>query len=341
MKIQRLPGVLPQRFSGVAELKSAPSPQPPPTPNPDINQAAARKTGGAVGAVLGLMAGRALPAAGAAAGGWQLGQSLGGAWGGVAGAAVGFYAGIKLEQKTRAGRLLGGMLGGAMGTALGAAAGALGWQPSETLAGETRGFSLTSLPSKLLNPNYTSHHRLTPEQAAPGMALVQPGDVIITSDDEDFKLEWMQKLIGASADWTHAALVDENLQTLDIYISSNKPVQNPLGFIFGDNHHACVLRPRYRNQESIQKTLDYMRDKFDKITYDDNFDLASENAQYCQEYIYKGLAHGAPEIRIPTRKVPLWGKELITSDEIRDSPDMDLIWSTGSDFKLNFLSKVT
>lgn len=315
MKIQRLPQPLPPR------KPSAP------------------KAAGACGALTGLCVGRALPVAAASTGGWALGQALGGTWGGVAGAAIGAYAGYLLEKKTRVGRLAGGMVGGALGCAIGSAAGALGWQPAPALAKESAGFSLKSLPAKLLNPNYTSHHRLTPEEAAPGMALVQPGDIIITSDDEDFQLELMQKAAGASGAWTHAAIVDEQKRTMDIYISSNKPVLNPLGFIFGDNHHVSVLRPRYASPESIVKTLDYARAQFDKISYDHKFNMHDDDKQYCQEYIYKALAHGAPEIHVPMRK-PL-GHDLVLSDEFQRSPDMDLVWSTGSDFKLNYLSKVT
>ncbi|MBS2040946.1 hypothetical protein JST97_38525 [bacterium] len=315
MKIQRLPVPIPPR-----------KPSPP-------------KAAGACGALAGLCAGRAVPVAATSAGGWVVGQALGGTWGGVAGLALGACAGYLLEKHTRVGRLAGGMVGGALGCAIGSAAGALGWQPSAALAKETEGFSLKSLPSKLLNPNYTSHHRLTPEEAAPGMALVQPGDVILTSDDEDFQLELMQKAAGASGNWTHAAIVDEQKRTMDIYISTNQPVLNPLGFIFGDNHHVCVLRPRYASPDSITKTLDYAREQFGKITYDHRFNMKDDDKQYCQEYIYKALAHGAPEIHVPMRK-PL-GHELVLSDEFQNSPDMDLVWSTGSDFKLNFLSKVT
>lgn len=316
MKIQRLPPPVPQR--------KLPSPQ---------------KAAGACGALAGLCAGRALPAAALSGGGWVLGERLAGPWGGVVGLAVGAYAGYLLEKQTRAGRLAGGMVGGALGSAVGLAAGALGWQPSQALGQETKGFSLQTLPAKLLNPNYTSHHRLTPEEAAPGMALVQPGDIIITSDDEDFQLELMQKLAGASGSWTHSAIVDEEKRTMDIYISTNKPVLNPLGFIFGDNHHVSVLRPRYAGPDSIRKTLDYARDQFDKITYDHSFDMGDDQKQYCREYTYKALRHGAPEIHVPMRK-PL-GKSLVLSDDFQNSPDVDLVWTTGSDFKLNFLSKVT
>lgn len=337
MKIQNLTTPPPVRHLGGS----------PPTPGalPDLRDqvdldSAPRKTLGAWGALGGLCLGRAATVAGAAAGGLKLGQTLGGGLGGVAGLAVGGYLGYLAEKKTRVGRLAGGMVGGALGSALGCVAGAVGWQPSDRMGVETRGFSLSSLPKKLLNPNYTSHHRLTPEEAAPGIALVKPGDIIITSDDEDFQLEFMQKAIGASANWTHAAIVDEQLQANDIYITTNKPVKNPVGFIFGDNHHASILRPKYASPEHVTKTLDYVRSRFDNTTYDHKFDLETDDAQYCQELVWKGLRAGAPEIHVPTRNI-LGLKEMLTSDEFRASPDLVEVWSTGSDFKTNFLSKVT
>lgn len=287
----------------------------------------------------GALTGRVLASAAVGAAGLAVGNALGGTLGAVVGTAAGLYGGVKLELKTRLGRLVGGMLGGAVGSGLGAAAGAVGWTPSETMTRETLGFSLKALPGRLLNPHYTSHPKLSAEIAAEGMKHIQPGDVLITNDDGNFQLEILQRLLGCSADWTHNYLVDNDLTVMDILLDKNEPTRWPLQYAFTDNSHLKVLRPAYASEESRNKTIEIARAKFGTMKYDYKFDLKSDDAQYCQEYTYKAIKEGAPEIRLAPR-FRLF-RDFMSSDEFEASPDMKEIWSTGSNFWLNWLSHFT
>ncbi|MBI3928814.1 MAG: hypothetical protein HY319_24955 [Armatimonadetes bacterium] len=259
--------------------------------------------------------------------------------GAVVGGALGLAAGVKLELKTRAGRLVGGLVGGALGTALGTAAGGLGYRPSEVMSRETSGFSLKSLPSRLLNTHYTSHPKLSGTIVDEGMAHARPGDLIITNDDGDFMLEILQKLIGCRAHWTHNYLVDSDGTVMDILLTENKPTRWPLEVAFKDNCHAKILRPRYANPENLEKTLAAARARFERMTYDFRFDLKTDDAQYCQEYAYKALKEGAPEIRIEPRFRIF--RDFVSADEFEASPDLEEVWSTGSNFWINWLSHYT
>lgn len=297
-----------------------------------------QKVYGSVGAMTGALSGRVLTAlAGGAALGLGVGfLGLGGLAVGV-GAAVGLAAGAKTELKTKVGRVLGGMVGGVVGSALGWAADKLGLSPSEELAKECQGFSVRSLPAKLKNPDYTSHKKLSGQVVEDGIAHTKPGDIIVTNNDGNFMLELMQKATGGSGDWTHTFLVGNDGKAIDILVEDNEPREVPLARAFEENEHAKILRPRYQSPESAQKAIAWSQEQFGKITYDTKFDLDSKDAMYCQEYIYNALREGAPEIELTPRKA-LGFKPLLTADEMAASKDMDEVWSTGSNFWVNWLS---
>lgn len=308
-----------------------------------------RKVYGSIGAMAGALTGRTAVSAGTAVlGGWaaqklanQVGLGIVGqiAAGGV-GAVLGLGIGLKTELKTKAGRLVGGLIGGAVGSGLGVAADAVGLDTSEALAKECRGFSVRSLPGKLLDPHYSSHQKLRGKIVDEGMAQAQPGDIIITNNDNSFKLELIQKATGGQAHWTHNFLVDESGGVIDILLEDNTPRRMPLRTAFEENNHVMILRPEYKNEDSIKRTLDWSREQFGKITYDAKFDLKSKDAMYCQEYTYNAFKEGAPEIRIEPRKA-LGFKPVLTADEFIASPDMKPVWSTCSNFWMNWLSHFT
>ena len=296
-----------------------------------------QKVWGSIGAMTGALTGRTAVSCLGAVAGVAAAKYFGlGKVAMVLGAAAGLYGGVKLELASRAGRLVGGMVGGAIGSSIGFGLDRLGVDISDTLAKECKGFSVSSLPKKLLNTHYTSHPKMSGELVEQGVAMARPGDIIITNDDGDFMIELLQKMTGASADWTHNYMVDSDGTVMDILLTDNKPTRWELSHAFTDNCHAKILRPKYKDATSLENTLQYARDQFDNIEYDFKFDLESDDAQYCQEYAYKALKAGAPEIRIEPRS--FFGKELVSADEFRDSPDMEEVWSSGSNFWLNWLS---
>lgn len=308
------------------------------------------QVGGALGAMAGaLLVGRPLASLAVAAGSAALAGSLLGPVGAVVGGLAGLYGGVKLELKTKAGRLLGGMVGGVVGSGLGKVAGWLGASPSGALAQECKGFSLGSLPSKLLNPHYTSHPKVSAEIAAEGAALTQPGDIIITNDDGNFMLELIQKGIGlvstgygVKADWTHIYMVDHDNKVLDILLDGNGPTRFPVEHAFTDNCHAKILRPRYSSPEARQRVLENMNDKFGKIAYDDSFDFKTDDRQYCLEYVGKALMKEDPSLGLETSRIlgrDTW--QYLTPDNFDKNPNFEEVYSTGSNFWLNWLSHFT
>jgi hypothetical protein len=297
-----------------------------------------QKVFGSVGAMTGALLGRtAVSVGGAVLTGLAVGTlGLGAAAVGL-GAIVGLGLGVKTELATRGGRLLGGLLGGTVGSGLGWAADKLGLDTSKSMAKECQGFSVAKLPSRLLDTDYSSHPKLQGAIVEEGTSQVKPGDILITNNDNNFKLEILQKLTGGAAHWTHAFLADDQGQVIDILQEDNTPRQMPIETAFNENQHIKILRPHYKSDESVAKTLAWSREQFGKITYDTKFDLTTKDAMYCQEYLYNALENGAPEIKIEPRKA-LGLREIVMSDELSSSDDISEVWSTGSNFWLNWLS---
>lgn len=307
------------------------------------------KVCGAIGAMSGaILIGRPAVVAAGATAGLVAGALVGGPLGAAVGGVAGFLGGAALELTTRVGRLAGGMVGGHLGTAVGKAASALGMRPSAQLAEECKGFSLESLPGKLRNPMYTSHAKLSPEVSEKLAAQTQPGDVIITGDDADFRLELLMKVAdkistsgyGVSGDWTHIYMVDHGGTAMDILLGADGPERLPVAAAIADNTHAKILRPAYSSPEARDRVLKFMDKEFGNIKYDIFFNWFSDDQQYCLEYVGKAMQHEDPGLDMKTSTMlGFW--PYMTADNFSGNPKLPEVASTGSNFWLNWLSHFT
>jgi hypothetical protein len=219
--------------------------------------------------------------------------------------------------------------------------------PSDRLAKETEGFQFKSLFKKLFNPKYTSHKKITAEQADEILKSLQPGDLIVGNNDQGFRFEITQKAIGASGEWTHVAIFADDHTVLEVMIpgltdrgnaaSGSRPYaeSNPQELI-QRNHHLMILRPNYKDRETINKVIETGR-TFKNVEYDNWFNLNSDDRHYCTEFVYKVLQKAAPEIKLETSS--FLGYKFITADNFFNSPDVQKVHDTGSEFWMNFLSK--
>ncbi|MFP4497502.1 MAG: YiiX/YebB-like N1pC/P60 family cysteine hydrolase [Vulcanimicrobiota bacterium] len=294
---------------------------------------------GTIGAAAGAAVGRltVLSSAGAAVAALAGSALIGGPVAPVILGVCGFAAGLYAEKKTRIGRFIGGIAGGLTGAGAGKVADLAGKKPEGKLAEETRGFGLKSLLSKLWKPKYTSHKKISSEEAKRIVDGLKPGDLIITNHDGDYKFEIAQKLLGKTGNWTHIGLVDEKNNILEALVDTDGPVENKAQDAIEKNHHVMVLRPNYNSPESARKAIQKARDYLGEANYDFSFNLGDDSELYCQEYIYNAMQHGAPEVKIePTSFL---GKQIITADEFINSRDMKTVYNTGSNFWMNYLSK--
>ena len=295
------------------------------------------KVFGTVGAMVGAIAGRAtvLPGAGAAVAGAALGSVLGPA-GTIIGGVVGFAAGAYTEFKTRAGRVIGGMIGGAAGVGLGKLAKKIGHRPSQKMVDETRSFTYKSLFNKLKDPTHTSHKTISTQEARNIMEKAEPGDLIVTNHDGDFRFELVQKVLGQSGDWTHIGLVSKDKSMLEVLISTDGGTETDATKAITKNHHIMLLRPNHKDRNAINDTEKAARD-YMGVKYDHKFSLKSDDKHYCQEFVYKALKKGDPNIKIEPSK--LFGFQYVVADDFINSPDTKVVHTTGSNFWTNLMSK--
>ncbi len=318
------------------------------------SEGSSTKVCGTIGTAIGAAAGKLsmLPVFGALKAA-ALGGALLGPAGAVIGGVIGAGAGIYLEKKLHPGRLLGGLIGGAAGMGVGKVLDKLGHKPSPALAEETKGFSYKSLFSKLLHPKFTSHKKITAEEAKEVMKKLQPGDLLIGSNDNGFTFEVTQKLIGATGDWTHIAIQGEDDTVMEVMIPNltdreenhgkdfmsvwNRPyMENKTEDMLQRNHHLIILRPNYKDKETVKKVFE-AGESYSNVSYDMLFNLKSDDKHYCTEFAYKVLRKAAPEIDL--KPSSLIGYKFITADNFIESPDVQVVHDTGSSFWLNYLSK--
>ncbi len=295
------------------------------------------KVFGTVGAMVGVIAGRTaiLPGISATVAGAVAGSLLGPV-GMVVGAVAGFAVGAYAEGKSRIGRVLGGLAGGAVGIGLGKTAQKFGYKPTQKMVDETRGFTFKSLFKKLQNPEYTSSKTISDKEAQKIMEMAQPGDLIITNYNGNFKFEIVQKLLGHSGDWTHVGIVSSDKTILEVLIAADGGTESKGVDAATRNHHFMLLRPNYKDRQSILETEKAARDSLG-VKYDWRFNLKTDDKHYCQEHTYKALQKGSPEIRIEPSK--LFGFQYLVSDDFIKSPDTEVVYTTGSNFWRNLMSK--
>ncbi len=295
------------------------------------------KAGGSVGAMYGARAGRAALVAGASAAAGTVASSLGlGGWGVGVAAVLGLAGGAFLEYRTGAGRFAGAMAGGALGAGVGKLAETAGWKPSEKLQQVTRNFSLSELPSHLRSRTHTSNPQLryNPE-AVEALKNAQPGDILMVQDENLFAgATTYQRLGGASGDYTHLGVVSDTGTLIDVMQNDWK--EKPLDFWLHCTNMA-IIRPRYENTASAWRVVDGLREDRKTVRFDPGFDLKTDDLQYCGEFALKGLRKYAPEIKVETSS--RLGYEFVTADNFLASPDVDVIYDSGSKHWYNQVSR--
>jgi hypothetical protein len=232
--------------------------------------------------------------------------------------------------------------------ALGQVASKLGYKPAEELIKETDSFSLLKLPKKLFNPTilkwgYTKHTRLSPETIKEVIKLLQPGDIVVTCSDSSAAsmfVQTVQKLKRRISGWSHMGLVTNTGNIVHSMPSFGGRMTPPETFM-ERSHHLMVLRPKYKDADAVDRTINEAKQLAKSAKYYDfSFSLSIDKALYCSELVTKALQKGDPEIKIaPTTFLKF--KKIILLDDVIESPQMEKIYDTGSNFWMNYLSRFT
>jgi uncharacterized protein YycO len=308
----------------------------------EVNRKALGTSCAAFAAIVGRLT--VLPAIGATLLSTVLG-SVAGLPGAIAGGIAGASLGLRLELGKDfqgifpAGRIVGGAIGGLAGALVGDLMGRLGIKLpfSKGLVEETRGFSLLKLFRHLPDASYTSHEKLSESHCQAIQKIIQPGDILVTTQDSTLSTEVPQFLLGGSGEggWVHGAIYtgDGNLVESNGYFG--QVVMRPLKDSLAVSEHVTVLRPHYRDEAQRQEVVaDAMRRMGEPYGFDTHLDPSS---YYCTEFVYHVLKENAPQIQVePSKFLRL---RAVTGDDLVKSKDMDTLYSTGSSLLHNYLSK--
>ncbi|MHB2015624.1 MAG: hypothetical protein ACYCW6_01620 [Candidatus Xenobia bacterium] len=258
-----------------------------------------------------------------------------------AAALAGLAGGVALECWSHVGRLAGGMAGGALGSGSGRLTGALGWQPSPAMQQATQKFSLAALPHKLMNPEYTGAPAIRKNPAAvEALFAAKPGDLLLVQHEGlFFGANMAARLAGASGRYCHVGMVEPGGKVLDLMDTGGRErtEQKWLGFT-----HLAVLRPHYTTPQEAAKVVGATRQKLNSVQYEYDFRLPpdgtrTDNKEYCTEFIYNRLREQAPHIHL--EPLHFLGARFVTADTFANSPDIDTVYDSGSNFWLNHLTR--
>ncbi len=295
----------------------------------------------ATGALIGRFT--VLPGAGALGLG-ALGSRVGGLPGAVLGGAVGAVLGLGLEFGTeitkvpQIGHITGGLVGGLAGYAAGRAVGAV-TDPglSDQLRNDSQTFSLGALPKRLADPTYTNQPKLGDQVYQEIMNVIEPGDVVVTSQNSDFRTEFLQYVLEGKGNWVHGMLYSGEGLVYDSNSFLGGQTERPLRQALATSERVAVLRPKYESEGQADRVLAYAKSQVGnpyKMTKH-----LEEGPTYCTGAVYNALRAEAPEIEIGSST--RFGRTLVTGDSLVESPSMEVLYTNGSSLKSNYRSKFT
>lgn len=267
------------------------------------------------------------------------------AFGGAAaavGGAVGLGLGLFAEFRNRryegfvpVGRVLGGLAGGIVGTAAGYGLDKLGLNiTNERLRDETKGYSLTKLLGRLTDVSHTSHETLNAEQVATFKSKMKPGDVLVTNHDEFLDIEIPEALLGIGGGWSHTGIYVGDGQVVEA-LWGQGVIKRPVDDLLTSNHHVRILRPDYEDGQA-DKAIEEANSHVGK-PYEARFNLEGDDKFGCVELVHKCITRSAPQVSLEPHS--FFGKKFLSHKVFNDSPDLEVIEDTGSNFIYNYLSK--
>jgi uncharacterized protein YycO len=145
---------------------------------------------------------------------------------------------------------------------------------------------------------------------------LKPGDIILTGTKHDQTYYLLQKSTFGS-NYDHAAAYIGNNEIIDS--AGGGVTKGTVEDLLGDCTDAVILRPKYDNQEQIDRKVDYLTSQLGK-KYDQMFNLKTDEKHYCSELVVRALEASGADIKVPgnalLRQPILLPDDFIKSDKI-------------------------
>jgi len=183
----------------------------------------------------------------------------------------------------------------------------------------------------------TTTPQITPERRDEILKLIQPGDVILETNNAYPGWQRFEK-VTLNSDYTHAAMYEGDGKFIEATTgdpSGKGVVRNDLKEYLQGNILVEIIRPPYKTPEDKEAALDYCRNQLGK-PYDSDFSLKDDNSIYCAELVYRALDSCPNKIDVPLKK--LLSKEAVAPDSFEQVKGGQVVYSDNSNFWKNMAS---
>lgn len=169
------------------------------------------------------------------------------------------------------------------------------------------------------------------------LKLIQPGDIILESNDAYPGWQFLEKLVFGSA-YTHAAIFEGDGKFIEATTgdpSGKGVVRNDLGEYLQGRISLEIIRPPYKTPEDREAALNYARANLGK-DYDSSFNQNDDEKLYCAELVQRALESMPNPIKVPITN--FFGKKAVGPNAFQKIEGGEVVYSTGSGFFKSRLS---
>lgn len=183
----------------------------------------------------------------------------------------------------------------------------------------------------------TTTPNITPERRDEILKLIQPGDIILETNNAYPGWQRFEK-VTLNSDYTHAAMYEGDGKFIEATTgdpSGKGVVRNDLKEYLEGHILVEIIRPPYKTPEDREAALNYCREQLGK-PYDSEFSLKDDNQIYCAELVYGALNSCPNKIETPLKK--LFSKEAVAPDSFEEVKGAQIVYSDNSNFWKNMAS---
>ncbi len=183
----------------------------------------------------------------------------------------------------------------------------------------------------------TTTPKSTPERRDEILKLIQPGDIILETNNAYPGWQRFEK-VTLNSNYTHAAMYEGDGKFIEATTgdpSGKGVVRNDLKEYLEGHVLVEIIRPPYKTPEDLKAALDYCRNQLGK-PYDSEFSLKDDDQIYCAELVYGALNACPSKIETPLKK--LFSKEAVAPDSFEKLKGGQIVYSDNSNFWKNMAS---
>jgi len=238
--------------------------------------------------------------------------------------AVGGLAGLAVQAKTMAPRGIGARLGVLAGAVTARVARAAGVPVPSNLVETSRDFTYSGMTKVVGTISHSSHTHLSQAEAQACLAALQPGDVVLATNEASTPLLLgLWSLTGQASDLGHAMLYTGEGKLVEA-VPDGGVREADLVEVLQEKHHAVALRPSYQASQA-EAVIGFAQAEVGK-PYDYRFSLGKDRL-YCSKLVYHALRSGAPQL---TPSVSSFlGKEIVAPSDFMTMPGTEVVAEAG------------